>query len=154
MLKYVLILLLAGALAYVVQDNQAKTEQINAVEEENAALNTEIQELRKRLGPAAAAVPRAGEAAASNPAQPAGVTVQNVSCRICGGTGKVQKKSLSGSVRPTPCTVCGGRGNKDLQLPAGAAVCSTCGGVGRVADSGSMSGADRCGKCRGLGYTR
>ena len=60
MLKYVLIVLLAGALAYVVRDNMAKTEQINAVEEQNAALNTEIQELRKRMGPTAASVPRAG----------------------------------------------------------------------------------------------
>ena len=120
MMKYLLLVLLAGALAYVVRDNMAKTEQINAVEEQNAALNTEIQELRKRMGPTAASVPRAGEAAASTPAKPAGMNVQTVSCRVCSGTGKVQKKSLSGSVRPTPCTVCAGRGSKDLQLPAGA----------------------------------
>ena len=154
MLKYVLIVLLAGALAYVVRDNLAKTEQINAVEEQNAALNTEIQELRKRMGPTAASVPRAGEAAAATPSAPAGMTVQNVSCRICSGTGKVQKKSLSGSVRPTPCTVCAGRGSKDLQLPAGASVCSTCGGVGRLKEAESLSGVGRCDKCRGLGYTR
>lgn len=154
MLKYVLIALLAGALVYVVRDNMAKTEQINAVEEQNAALNTEIQELRKRMGPTAASVPRAGEAAAATPSAPAGITVQNVSCRVCSGTGKVQKKSLSGSVRPTPCTVCAGRGSKDLQLPAGASVCSTCGGVGRLKEAESLSGVGRCDKCRGLGYTR
>lgn len=154
MLKYILIVLLAGALAYVVRDNMAKTEQINAVEEQNAALNTEIQELRKRMGPAAAGVPRAGEAAASTPAAPAGTTVQNVSCRICSGTGKVRKKSLSGAVRPTPCTVCGGRGSKDVPVPAGASVCSTCGGAGRVAEAGAMSGVGRCETCKGLGYTR
>ena len=82
------------------------------------------------------------------------MTVQNVSCRICSGTGKVQKKSLSGAVRPTPCTVCAGRGSKDLQLPAGASVCSSCGGVGRVKEAESLSGAGRCDKCKGLGYTR
>jgi DnaJ-class molecular chaperone len=154
MLKYLLIVLLAGALAYVVRDNMAKTEQINAVEEENAALNTEIQELRTRMGPTAASVPRAGEAAASTPSAPAGMTVQNISCRICSGTGKVRKKGLSGSVRPTPCTVCAGRGSKDLQLPAGASACSACGGAGRVAEAGAMSGVGRCDTCKGLGYTR
>ena len=154
MMKYVLILLLAGALAYVVRDNMAKTEQINAVEEQNAALNTEIQELRKRMGPTAASVPRAGEAAASTPAAPAGMAVQTVSCRVCSGTGKVQKKSLSGSVRPTPCTVCAGRGSKDVQLPAGASMCASCGGAGRVKEAGAMSGVGRCDTCKGLGYTR
>lgn len=154
MLKNILILLLVGVLVYLFMDNQAKTEQINEVEARNEALGAEIRELRERMGPTAANVPRAGQPAEALAAAPAGTTFQSVVCRPCNGTGKVQKKSLSGSVRPVPCTVCGGSGRKDVRLPPGAVVCTTCGGVGRVADGKALSGFGSCDKCRGLGYTR
>ena len=154
MLKNILILLLVGVLVYVFMDNRTKTDQINEVETRNEALGAEIRELRERMGPTAANVPRAGQPAEALAAAPAGTTFQSVTCRLCNGTGKIEKKSLSGSVRPVPCTICGGRGKKDLQLPAGAVVCTTCGGVGRVADGKALSGFSNCDKCRGQGFTR
>ena len=96
----------------------------------------------------------AEEPAAKKPATQPRSQVKEFTCPLCEGSRRVTRPGLK--AHTLPCPVCRGQGSRKVLIRRNEAVCSECGGMGRIGKtektaSGNRYSADTCPACRGKG---